>query len=123
MKPTSFTVGPDFYPGTRGLSATKRVGRYYNARREGAITPERQEQIADDRIPVSGTISSMSAQLLNLVGTQAASATIAGVDALTGNAVTVTITNPSFSEFTGNPTETEPGLSRVSFEATDIAFA
>ncbi|MEM1445147.1 MAG: hypothetical protein AAGF84_03770 [Planctomycetota bacterium] len=123
MDPVDFTVGADVYRGTRSLSFRKRGRRHYHARAEGSMTTTRKERIPNEGATVTGSVSSMSIQLLNLIDTEAATATVAGVDALTGNAVTLTLTNPGFTEFSGNPSETSPGTYQISYEADDISFA
>ncbi|MEL7087794.1 MAG: hypothetical protein AAGL98_05030 [Planctomycetota bacterium] len=123
MKPAAFTIGADVYRGTTGLQFSKNAGEYYNVIPEGAMEPTRQEQIESERVPVEFTVSGNSIQLLNLSGTQAATATIAGVDAMTGNAVTITLTNPSFRGSQGSPDRKRPGTYSLRGEATAIAFA
>ncbi|MEM7626575.1 MAG: hypothetical protein AAF333_13345 [Planctomycetota bacterium] len=123
MKPAAFTVGADVYRGTTGLQFTKNEGEFYNVIPEGELTPTRQEQVQSDRPSVEFTVSGNSIQLLNLSGTQAATATIVGVDAMTGNAVTITLTNPSFRNSQGSPDRTRPGTYSLRGEATAIAFA
>ena len=122
MKPNSFTVGSDVYKGTGTIRVTKNGQRYYRPIPEGSLTPSRSEPIENDQPPVTFEIQSKSLQLLNLTDTQAASCTVAGVDAMTGTAVTVTLTNPSFGSSNAGGSQTQPGPFSISGEATDVAF-
>lgn len=123
MKPADFTIGTDVYKGTTALQFSKNDGEYYNVIPEGSLAPTRQEKIQSDRPPVEFTVQSNSIQVINLSGTQGATATLSGVDAMTGNPVTITITNPSFKGSQGSPDRTRPGTYSIRGEATDIAFA
>jgi len=123
MKPADFTVGNDVYKGTTSFQFSKNDGKFYNVIPEGELAPTRQEPIQTSRPSAEFTIQSNSIQVLNLSGTQSPTATVNGVDAMTGNPVVVTLTNASFMGSGGNPNLTQPGSYSIRGEATDIAFA
>lgn len=123
IKISAFTVGASSYPDIRSFTAQRNPPATYKYRPEATLAPTKITQVASDQAPVTGTVNGETTTLDDLAGTSAASATITGVNAVTGSAATVTITNPSFmgSSFGGG--ETSPGNSSLSFEATDIAVA
>jgi len=120
---TAFTVGVDTYPDIRSLRLQRTPLGTYQYRPEGSMRPTKITQVASDGPPVTGSIGGKTLSMEVLSDTSAATATVSGINAATGAAVTVTLTNPSFKEFSGGFGATAPDASSLGFEATDFSIA
>ncbi len=123
IKISSFTVGVDTYPDIRRLRLRRNPLNTYRYRPEGSLRPTKIHQVATDSPPVSGSIEGSTLSMDALAGTSAATATVTGIDAVSGVSKTVTITNPSFLGFSGGGGERAPESSSLEFEATDFSVA
>lgn len=120
----SFTIGADDYPDVRSLS----IGRTPNPTRpyvpEAALKPSRLQQVAKNTADVQGSVQSDSMTLEALANTSAASATVAGTNLATGQAMTVTITAPTFLGLSGSGGgNAQESQGTLNFEATDYSVA
>ncbi len=122
IKVNSFTIGVDSYPDIRSLTLNRAAPSMYRYRGEASMTPTKLTPVASDQAPVTGRISGKTLSMDALSGTSAATATVSGINAATGAAVTITITAPQFLEFSGGGGETQPENSSLGLEATDWGY-
>jgi hypothetical protein len=122
IKISTFTVGVDTYPDIRSLTLNRAAPSVYRYRGEASMTPTKITPVASDQAPVTGRVSGKTLSMDALSGVGSATATVAGINAVTGAAVTVTITAPQFLEFSGGGSETQPENSSLGFEATGWSY-
>jgi len=122
IKISSFTIGVDSYPDIRGLTLNRAAPAVYRYRGEASMTPTKLTPVASDQAAVTGRVSGKTLSMDVLSGTSAPTATVSGINAVTGAAVTVTVTAPQFLEFSGGGGETQPENSSLGFEATDWSY-
>lgn len=123
IKITTFTVGTDIFRGIENMRYRLKAPGFYASREEGEEYPDNIVKTYSDDPKVEGTVSGKGLAVTSLVGLSAASATIAGVNARTGNACTITLTKPLFLDADGNHNNMKPGEQGVRFVATDYAVA